>query len=525
MKKQYKFWILTLAAVLSLPSCTADLDQMPVVETTSAKVYESVDNYKAVLAKIYASYVMAGQEKGGENKDLSSNHGYDFMRCYFNLQEVATEEIAYTWIEGNQASGIVYMTWDVNDPWVSDTYYRAYYTIALCNEFLRHTTEQEIARFDSSERETIGLYAAEARFLRAMSYYHVLDLFGMGPLVKEEDGVGAYTPAKADAGQLFGFVESELLAVENLMSARESTEYGRASQAAAWTLLARLYLNAEVYTGEPRYDDCITWCKRVISAGYELEEDYFKLFNADNHLRTNEIIFPFVVDSEHSVSWGATTYIVCGQVGNSSTQVAADYGVSSGWGMFRVRGEFVEKFEAGDMRGAFYTDGQSQWLDGAIDDQSKGYFGEKFSNLTDNGITASNTASDGVDTDMPVFRLADVYLMLAESLLRGGTGVTRGEALGYLNALRERAFGDANHNITEAQMTLDYIIDERARELYWECTRRTDLIRFGLYTSGDYLWQWKGGVQDGRKVDDKFNLFPIPATETAANPNIKNDNY
>lgn len=525
MKREYTYWMAALAAVLTLGSCTADLDQMPVVETTSAAVYESADNYKSVLAKIYASYVLAGQEKGGENKDISSNHGYDFMRCYFNLQEVATEEVAYTWIEGNQAEGIVYMTWDANDPWVSDTYYRAYYTIALCNEFLRHTTPQEVAAFSESERADIALYAAEARFLRAMSYYHVLDLFGMGPLVREEDGVGAYTPAKAEAEELFDFIESELLAVEGQMSAREATEYGRASQAAAWALLARLYLNAEVYTGEPHYTECITWSRKVIDSGFVLEEEYGKLFNADNHLRTNEIIFSFVVDSEHSVSWGATTYIVCGQVGNSSTQVAADYGVSSGWGMFRVRGEFVEKFEEGDVRGAFYTDGQSQWLDGAIDDQTKGYFGEKFSNLTDDGVAASNTASDGVDTDMPVFRLADVYLMLAESVIRGGSGATRQEALGYLNALRQRAFGDSNHNIADEQMTLDYIIDERARELYWECTRRTDLIRFGLYTSGDYLWQWKGGVQDGRKVDDKYNLFPIPATETAANPNIKNENY
>ena len=115
--------------------------------------------------------------------------------------------------------------------------------------------------------------------------------------------------------------------------------------------------------------------------------------------------------------------------------------------------------------------------------------------------------------------------MAAEAVLRGGTGYTRADALGFLNELRERAYGDQSGNITDAQMNLDYIIDERGRELYLECVRRTDLIRFGLFTGDRYMWQWKGGVLNGRGVDNRYNVYPIPANETAVNSNLSNPNY
>ena len=131
----------------------------------------------------------------------------------------------------------------------------------------------------------------------------------------------------------------------------------------------------------------------------------------------------------------------------------------------------------------------------------------------------------GVSTDYPVFRLADVYLMAAEAVVRGGSGYSREEVLGFLNLIRQRAYGDNSGNINDAQMNLDYIIDERARELYLEGCRRTDLIRFGMFTTDKYIWQWKGGVVDGRAVDKKYNIYPIPASELSANPNLKNADY
>lgn len=527
MKKNYIYIILSLLC-LGLSACSDDLDQKPQTDsqTDADEVFSTTQGYKMALAKLYASYVICGQEQGGGNGDLTSNNGYDFLRGYFNLQEAPTDEMAGTWLSGDKITDLTYMTWDANDPWVADTYYRAYYTITLCNEFLSHATEEK-ANADAE----IKAYRAEARFLRALSYYYVLDLFGKGPFVDETMGIGSYTPECYSNAQLFEFVKSELDAIvaDGLLNASEC-EYGRASKQAAETLLARLCLNAEVYGAGNHYSDCLAYCDEVINAGYSLESDYSKLFNADNDKRTNEIIFSFIVDAENTVSWGATTYIVCGECGNSSAQDPAKYGITSGWGMFRVRGELPALFnntDGTDSRFMFYTDGQEQYFTKSIDDQSQGYFGEKFSNLTDDGEAASNTGAVGADIDYPVFRLADVYLMAAEAILRGGThsGYDTAKAVELVNKVRARAFGDNDHGTNSAQLNLQYILDERGRELYWESTRRTDLVRYGQFTGGTYKWQWKGGVIDGRSTDSKYNVYPIPTAELSANPNLSNENY
>lgn len=524
MNKIY-YTLLLLGSIFFTVSCVNDLDQYPNIETTSADVYTSVDNYKAVLGKIYVSYVITGQEKGGGNSDLNSNSGYDYMRCYFNMQVFGTDEAIYTWQEGDKMNGLTYLSWDANDVWVSDTYYRIYYTIALCNEFLRNAEEEHIEKFSESDREEIRRYRAEARFLRALSYYHALDLFRDIPFVTENDPVGSYLPPRYTADQVFEYIESELKEVETELLDRTTVEYGRASKEAAWALMARLYLNAEVYTGAARWTDCIDYCNKIIAAGYTLEDDYTKLFNAENDKRTNEIIYAFPVDATYTASWGATTYIICGAISNTSdSQLPADYGVESGWGSFRLRGNFPDLFSSGDGRALFYTEGQTKEVE-VVDDQGYGYLSEKWTNLTDAGERPSNFSDFSVNTDFPVFRLADVYLMLAEAVVKGGEGSSRGIALGYVNQLRERAFGDNSGNITDGQMTADFILDERARELYWECTRRTDLVRYDKFTTADYLWEWKGGVKEGKAVDSKYNIYPIPSTDLTANPNLWNENY
>lgn len=160
-----------------------------------------------------------------------------------------------------------------------------------------------------------------------------------------------------------------------------------------------------------------------------------------------------------------------------------------------------------------------------MDDQSTGWLVTKWTNLTDDGQSASNTAENGANTDYPLFRLADVYLMYGEAVARGGQGGNATTAMGYVNELRERAFGDTSENVTEADLNTDFYLDERCRELYWESTRRTDLIRFNRFTTADKLWEWKGGSSSGTSVDSKFNIYPIPSTELTANPNLYNENY
>lgn len=523
-------YILLMTGLIANTSCIDHLNQYPSIEETSESVYEEAENYKMVLAKLYALFVTAGQERGGENPDLESNMGYDYMRNYFNLQEAGTDELASTWLEGDKTADLTYLMWDDTDPWVADMYYRLFYTIAVSNEFIRNATDDRISKFTQQEQEEIRTYRAEARFLRALAYSHALDFFRNIPFVDENDPVGAYTPPRYTSSQMFEYLEGELTDLEEDLTAKDDVEYGRASKGAAWTLLARLYLNAEVYGVEAHNTECIDYCRKVMSAGYVLENDYAKLFNADNHLRTNEIIFPLVVDSEHIVSWGATTYLVCGGVSSSKDDAnysPSNYGVTSGWGMFRVRQEIPALFASEDQRAMFYTDGQTQSVDDCTN-QSNGYLVTKWTNLTDDGEIASETASSGVDTDYPMFRLADVYLMYAEAIIRGGTGASAEDALIQINLLRKRAFGtnyETAGKVFISDMNLDFILDERARELYWEASRRTDLIRFNKFSGSNYIWQWKGGTLEGADVQSKYDYYPIPSSELTANPNLYNDEY
>jgi hypothetical protein len=176
----------------------------------------------------------------------------------------------------------------------------------------------------------------------------------------------------------------------------------------------------------------------------------------------------------------------------------------------------IEKYST-DGRAMFFTDGQTLEINDLFE-FTQGYAVTKWSNLSSTGAVGSHPYY--TDTDFPMFRLADAYLMYAEAVLRGGSGGNAAQALTYVNALRTRAYGDANGHIGSGDLNLDFILDERARELYWECHRRTDLIRFGRFTGGSYLWAWKGAVKEGAATDAKFNLYPLSASDVAANLNL-----
>ena len=169
-----------LAAALisvSMGSCLDDLNQYPHIEQTPKDVYTSVQNYEQVLAKLYGSYVLAGQDKGGGNTDITGSRGFDYMRCYFNLQELGTDEVAMISFAADNQTGLTYLSWDSNDVWVYDTYYRIYYTIALCNEFIRNAGDDDLARFSEAEQEELRQMRSEARFLRAFYYFWLVNLY------------------------------------------------------------------------------------------------------------------------------------------------------------------------------------------------------------------------------------------------------------------------------------------------------------------------------------------------------------
>ncbi len=726
--------ITVLAVILAIAACTKDLDTVPLDKDviTSASVYEDFDSYKMVLAKLYAGLSLSGQTGPHGNNDLSGlDEGFgQYLRGYWYAQELPTDECIIAW---NDLTLKDYheQDWTSSDPFIANLYYRLFYQIALCNEFIRESADSKLDErgMNATQKEEIAEYRAEARFLRALSYGHALDLFGNVPFVTEEDKVGSFFPQQIMRADLFDYVESELLAIETELPVPMTNEYARADQAAAWMVLAKLYLNAEVYIGTPKYTETITYAKKVIDAGYTLDTEWENLFLADNHT-ADGIIFPIAFDGVHTKTWGGTTFIINSAVGGSMNP--EDFGISGGWAGIRVTKELVGKFinletlkkkgdlpgrkaypvlyvpgsyqgwdpsdattvvasvnddgkyegylwfpdadaqfkfsnapdwdhsifgdvdasgttgtltkpgnnivagaagyykvnvdtvaltytiektdwgligdatgswdvdqdmtydavegvwelivelgtgsikfranndwvinygdaepdgildtesdnniaisEAGkyeikiklgspdytytieqfssDGRIMFYSDGQSLEIDDVFE-FTEGWAVTKFKNITSTGAPGSDQTHP--DTDFPMFRLADAYLMYAEAVLRGGTGGDAATALTYVNMLRERAYGDANGNITADDLDLDFILDERAREFLWEAHRRTDLVRFGRFSNTTYTWAWKGGSKEGQSVESFYDLYPIPASDVAANLNLEqNDGY
>jgi len=527
MKNIYKIAIVLAGLVLVLPSCVKDLDTVPIDPNvvTSATVYDDPASYKMVLAKLYAGLAVTGQTGPAGNPDISGiDEGFgQYLRGYWYAQELTTDEAVISWND-QTIKDFHWQTWNSSDVFITAFYYRIFYQITLCNEFIRETTDAKLddRGVSGQLRTDIGYYRAEARFLRALSYYHALDLFGNVPFVTEEDEPGAFFPEQINRADLYSYIESELKAIEGELVDARANEYARADKAAAWMLLAKLYLNSEVYIKQPRYTECLTYCNKIISAGYTLEPEYKDLFLADND-NSPEVIFPIAFDGIHTKTWGGTTFIIHASVGGD--MVPQDYGIDGGWAGTRTTSALVDKFpdETGDAdgRAMFFTEGQNKEIED-ISSFNDGYAITKFKNMTSAGITGSDLTFP--DTDFPLFRLGDVYLMYAEAVLRGGTGGDMATAIGYVNALRQRAYGDNSGDVTS--IDLPFIIDERARELYWEGHRRTDLIRFKMFTTSDYLWPWKGKIAEGTATNDRYNLFPIPSADITANPNlVQNQGY
>lgn len=525
---------LSSIALVAIFSCT-DLDIQPKTETVGDLALETAESYKAFIAKVYAGLALSGQEGPAGSPDIKGlDEGFsNYLRLYFNVQELPTEEAVIAWNDGTLQNFHVH-SWTQQNEFLSAMYNRIYFQVSMANAFLRETTEDKLSGKFLSEslRNDIKQYRAEARFLRSLSYWHGIDLFGNIPIVTEEDPVGSDSPEQKTRAELFDFIESELLAIEADLGAPKF-EYARVDKAVLWTLLSKLYLNAKIYTGTERNNDCITYCEKVINAGvYSLADNYGDNFRADNNA-SDELIFPITFDGTHTQTYGGTTYVIYASLGNIAAKaddpdnILAEMGVTGGWGGLRITSTVVDRFpdETGtiDKRVTWFTIGQTKDI-ASISDFSNGYMATKFRNVTSEGAAGKNAAY--ADTDFPMFRLADVYLMHAEAVLRGGNNNTL-DPLDLVNEIRVRAYQSSGSDaiIDNSEFTLEFILEERGRELYWEAQRRTDLVRFNQFTENG-IWPWKGGVPEG-KVTEKFrDLYPIPSTDLIANPNLEqNDGY
>jgi len=524
MKRNNIFAAIVLAITCS---CSQDLNLTPTNDITADVAYSTPEGYKSALAKVYGSFALTSGTGPGDSDLGGIDAGTsDFLRLYWTAQELASDEGICAWLGDPGVADLNNLTWNSSHIMLRGLYTRSLYQITVINEFLRESTEEKLSSrgITGADADKINVYRAEARFLRAYQYWVLMDLFGNPPFITEDNVIGKTPPMQINRKDLFAFIETELKEVENQLPEPRTNEYARADKGAAWALFSRLYLNAEVYTGEAKYTDAITYANKVIQSGYSLKNSYAQLFMADNDINNPEVILPIAYDGIQTQNNGGTTFLINSSVHSSMTP--SNFGIpSGGWGGNRSRATLPGLFEdpsgSTDKRALFFGNNPN------IEDPAvftEGLAITKFTNMTSTEQNGRSINGTFCSTDFPLFRLAEQYLIYAEAVLRGGTGGTNAQAIVYLNLLRERAYGNKTANLSS--VSLDIIIDERGRELYWEAFRRTDLIRFGRYTNATYLWPFKGGTAAGRAVDDHRTLFPIPAADLISNPNlVQNKGY
>lgn len=500
-------------------SCIADLDVEPIDPSVTQTF-----NQDGVFAKIYASLALTGQEGPAGRGDVDGiDEGTSaFVRLIWNLNELTTDEAICSWGD----PGIPEMNfnrWSSSHDQVTGLYGRLNFNVTLCNHFLEQTK-------DLTDEKTVK-QRAETRFMRALNFYYLMDFFGNVPFTEV---VATEAPQQINRSDLFDYIEKELSEIEEEMHEPKTAPYYRADKVANWLLKSRLYLNAEVYTGTAKWNEAASYSKKVMDSEYKLNPEYTHLFMGDNNgsdvnKAPQEIILPIASDGIKTRSWGSALFLIA----STRTSGMPNWGSTEGWGGNRARAALVKKFfpdgtipsgalaspsttGAADKRALFFIDDRTLEIEN-VEIFKQGYSVMKFNNARADGNSPGDTQFP--DMDVPFLRAAEAYLNYAEALLRSGG--SNSDALTAVNEIRTRANAPDFNSIT-----LDRILDEKAREFYFEGHRRTDLIRYGYYGGGDYNWDWKGGTASGTKFNAMYNLFPIPSTDMNSNPNlVQNPGY
>lgn len=535
--------VATVVLSMGLSSCTGDLDVTPIDPRKNTVV-----DAQKLFNKCYAEFVFEGYGPGESELDLGDAGLSVCYRLLWNANELTTDEAICGWTDKGVAE-FDFNSYTPANECLYGLYWRLCFGASICNQYLK-----ECADYDAT-------MTAEIHFVRALYYYFLLDNFG-NPSFSETVGE---KPRQIKSAELFTWIAKELEENMDKMLApsvrkKGESNYGRADQSAAWMLLARLYLNAEKYTGTAQWEKAKEYADKVIkqsgrtiwmgdqpiahrSANGKYSA-YQMLFMADNDQSGayNESVFAFTLDGASSASWGASTFLYAASW-DGSMKAIYPQATDQSWGGNRTRVNLVEKFIATSKLDALPDWSTETITDAADDDRAllfgdnaKGDYGVKDRKYTNDDLATftdgfattkyqSCRADDGAvsntthnDNDIMLMRLAEAYLIYAEAEARAaGSNTTLAEGTRLINVLRERA----NNSDLHTTYTLREILDERARELYFEGIRRTDLIRYGYFGGSSYTWQWKGGIHEGGKFEAYRNIFPIPQTELATNSNLE----
>lgn len=572
MKFNIKNIIVAISSATLLTACIGDLDTYPINkwDVTSETAYGADEaGYVAGLAKLYYNFA--------NTSDLNVKDGgaSELVRAFWSTQEATADACKVAWADDEWVRNLNTNTWqsEQNDATYA-VYCRTLQGVAYVNEFLRQTTSEKlnIRGVSADLASRIDTYRAEARFLRAYFYWMAMDVFGDVPFTTEESPFGGdFVPTQIPRAEVYQFIVDELEYLASDASAMPASQsnYPRADKGSVLGLLARVYLNAEVYTsvrdaagaivtpGTPRWAEAKATCERIYGMGYKLAPTYAELFRGDNGQNSDargEFLFAVDYHAEKTQSYGGTGYLTFASLATTDDFTVLN-GVNNGWGGTRVPYEYAEKFfnvsgqnyETGaynckDERGKFfYIKGRQEEMVDLYQFQH-GWSCIKYNNHphdVDPYDIISIDEVDGqkdtlfqyevaktksyADIDFPLIRLGEIHLIYAEACMELGETST---ALPKLAELAERAGVSAPtaavvENVSGAD---HWLMAERARELMWEGHRRTDLIRYNLYTGKDYLWPYKGGSPQGQAFADYKYIYPIPASEMASNDKLYQNN-
>ena len=557
MKKTFIKTIAAAVLTVGLTGCVNDLDISSIDPQSSPEA-----DPMGLLAKCYATLGLTGQDGGDGNGDLSDDEGESgFYRTTFNLQELPTDEVMWAWQTDQDIPQLTMINWNSSSIRVQWAYTRLTYDITLFNNYLTTVPDNEENKVNR----------AEVRFLRALHYWYLLDLFGKAPF-KTEFNIDQL-PVEYSGAEMYDWLDKELTEIEPQMAEVgaycNSQNFGRVDRGAAYMLHARLALNSEVYTkgAVKDFDKAIDYCDKLINSGkYDLSRQakgeysgYAQLFMADNDENSEamqEIILPIRQDGLRTRAYSGSLMLIAGA---RSSQMP-NYGMKETWTCLFARESMTKKFfpstsdvplaeaaaddkasqeevaqkdaengttvadvinRAGDDRALLYSgcaNGTRKIKTDEVSGFTDGLSLVKWTNLRSDGTAGSDPSWP--DTDIPLFRLAEAYLTRAEAKWRKSLNLN--DALADINELRRRANTRTLPSITSE---MD-ILDEWCREFYMEGRRRSDLVRFGCFAGSKYIWDWKGGVADGTTVDSHFNVYPIPADDIRNNKNLKqNEGY
>jgi len=524
-KRVYLYSTLIILSI-SLFSCVNDLNVTPIDPSVNQKF-----NQLEVFAKIYASFQLTGLKGPSGNPDVTASDEGNFglYRTFWNMNELGTDEACWPYEANPGILGIQTNTPNSLNPITQNFYEFGYIEIIMCNSFLDQTS-------GLTDATTIQ-QRAEVRFIRALHYYNLMDLYGNVPFTTT---VSIALPKQILRADLFKWIKSELTAIQPDMYQTKTHDYYRLDVVADWLLLSRMYLNSQVYTGTAHFDSAAIYSKKVIDSEYKLATKYRYLFMGDNagtvdgssiNDAPNEIIFPVAAHGKKISSYAGSCYLVASPAFSDMLDPSvSNYLPNSRWGCNRARLALTQKFfpsgtvptaisliaAAGDDRAMLYSNNRPAKISDRTDPK-QGLAVFKFTNGRADGDTTKISDITMPDMDIPLMRKAEAYLTYAEAVTRGASAIGGYTALQAINAIRVRAKTNAL-----TSLTLDGILDEWSREFYFEGRRRIDLIRFGYFGgSNQYSWDWKGGTIGGSPFSANYNIYALPATDLSANSNLK----